>query len=663
MKSIRIIVLLVTVIALSALLAVSAFAAENEESATVSVSAADSILQSGGIPEKAFARYDEASLEETTRDDVLYKIILDGLRGVSDSISLSGVTDAGFEAYSYKNAGDTEAFNAVFSSVINRNPELFYVDNGYRISYSPSSGAITAMLPTYIYSGTELESVRAEYESLLDEVCAIVPENASDYETLLLLNGYLASNYCYDERVYDSATAADANFDAYSFLKEKTAVCQGYTLAMIALADRFGIQCDAATSPAMNHTWNYVNLNGNWYHLDVTHNDPTPDIPGRVMYRKFLRSDDGMTALGASGWTALYDCTDTSYDAAASGLSITAPIVNYGGAWYTTEYYNYSARLYKLDTADVRELYEKVSGGEIGTQAYNMGHWAAASGGLYASAFSYPLVYGDYLIFNAPNAVCVYDGNTVVKAKEYTLAAGTNIYGFNADGDTLVLLFADSPNLAATSEEKISLETYSYNDYDGTNLGSVLYGNGEAFTEVPNDPVRESDENYSYTFAGWTKSGNTFTAAYDRKPLGDFVVIDGVLVESAVESGVVRVPSGVEKIAKDAFANTPDIESVVLPESVTALESGAFGGTSCTVYLTFDSETIEAVLKADGVEFRLMGDIDADGSVTFADLTALAKNLAKSSNFTDIVCADLNADGKVTLADLSALAAYFFAAA
>lgn len=662
MKSIRIFALLATVFALSVFLSVSAFAAENEESATVSVSAADSILQSGGIPEKAFARYDEASLEETTRDDVLYKIILDGLRSASDSISLSGVTDAGFEAYNYKNEGDKEAFNAVFSSVINRNPDLFYVDNGYRISYSPSSGAITAMLPTYVYSGAELESVRAEYESLLDEVCAIVPENASDYEKLLLLNGYLASNYCYDERVYDSATAADANFDAYSFLKEKTAVCQGYTLAMIALADRFGIQCDAATSPAMNHTWNYVNLNGNWYHLDVTHNDPTPDIPGRVMYSKFLRSDAGMTALGASGWTALYDCTDTSYDAAASGLSITAPIVNYGGAWYTTAYYNYSARLYKLDTADVRELYEKVSGGEIGTQAYNMGHWAAASGGWYASAFSYPLVYGDYLIFNAPNAVCVYDGNTVVKAKEYTLAAGTNIYGFNADGDTLTLIFSDSPNVTATTKENINLETYEYNDYDGTNLGSVLYGNGEVFTEVPNDPVRESDENYSYTFAGWTKSGNTYTASYSRKALSDFIVVDGVLIECTVESGTVRVPSGVAKIAKNAFSNAPDIESVVLPSGIASLESGAFGGTSCTVYLTDDSETIKAVLNEDGVAFRLIGDIDADGIVSFADLTALAKNLAKSVNVDDVISADINCDGKTTLADLSALAARFFAA-
>ena len=57
-----------------------------------------------------------------------------------------------------------------------------------------------------------------------------------------------------------------------------------------------------------------VKIDGQWYHVDVTWDDPVPDKPGRVSHENFLRSDDGIRSTGHYGWTSDYTCTSTKYD-------------------------------------------------------------------------------------------------------------------------------------------------------------------------------------------------------------------------------------------------------------------------------------------------------------------------------------------------------------
>ena len=45
------------------------------------------------------------------------------------------------------------------------------------------------------------------------------------------------------------------------------------------------------TGHGENHLWNLVYLEGKWYHLDCTWNDPTPDTPSKVRYNYYNLSD------------------------------------------------------------------------------------------------------------------------------------------------------------------------------------------------------------------------------------------------------------------------------------------------------------------------------------------------------------------------------------
>ena len=62
-----------------------------------------------------------------------------------------------------------------------------------------------------------------------------------------------------------------------------------------------------------NHAWDIVQIDGEWYHVDTTWDDPTPDRKGYVRYDYFLRSDSFMSR-DHSGWTASRKCTSTKYD-------------------------------------------------------------------------------------------------------------------------------------------------------------------------------------------------------------------------------------------------------------------------------------------------------------------------------------------------------------
>ncbi|GGJ12599.1 hypothetical protein GCM10010885_22480 [Alicyclobacillus cellulosilyticus] len=89
---------------------------------------------------------------------------------------------------------------------------------------------------------------------------------------------------------YDTTLRRDSAYDA---LYARSATCEGYTMLTYQLLRGAGIPnvivVGTATSPSGSgsHAWNEVELNGTWYHLDTTWDDPVPDVPGRVTYGYF----------------------------------------------------------------------------------------------------------------------------------------------------------------------------------------------------------------------------------------------------------------------------------------------------------------------------------------------------------------------------------------
>ena len=198
----------------------------------------------------------------------------------------------------------------------------FYNGNPYYLSTVSSIGAVgkqaEAIHVNYQYTPEEAAEKRkqdAEEQAAVDSaIASCVTDGMSDYEIAKALHDYLALNNEYDMRYY-SGSMPYVSYTAYGALVNRTSVCAGYALAYERLMDQVGIPCEYVTGMTTNgyHAWNIIQIDGEWYHVDVTWDDPTPDREGYVRYKYFLKSDKAMSRDHVS-WEASHTCTSTKYD-------------------------------------------------------------------------------------------------------------------------------------------------------------------------------------------------------------------------------------------------------------------------------------------------------------------------------------------------------------
>lgn len=124
-----------------------------------------------------------------------------------------------------------------------------------------------------------------------------VKANMSTAEKIKAIHDYMVLNCEYDYKNYLKGTIPYVSYTAEGVILKKRAVCQGY-------AEAFGLFMEALNIPSKmvigtanggGHAWNIVKVNGKWYQIDVTWDDPVPDTKGYVRYDYFLISDKVMS--------------------------------------------------------------------------------------------------------------------------------------------------------------------------------------------------------------------------------------------------------------------------------------------------------------------------------------------------------------------------------
>lgn len=105
----------------------------------------------------------------------------------------------------------------------------------------------------------------------------IISPTMSDYEKELTIHDYIINTTSYDYDRLMSNTLPDSSYTAAGVLINKIAVCEGYSEAAKILLNLVGVECEIVIGKGENnesHAWNIVKLDGEWYMLDTTYNDP-----------------------------------------------------------------------------------------------------------------------------------------------------------------------------------------------------------------------------------------------------------------------------------------------------------------------------------------------------------------------------------------------------
>ncbi len=349
---------------------------------------------------------------------------------------------------------NTDETSAVYSEVLYGNPDLFYVNAG-SYSYSiNSSSVVTSISPKYLYTPDETAQRSAIFDASVRDIINGMPLNLTDEQKLLYFHDELAIDcqYATDELNNGGFYSHPEIYNAYGALVNKRAVCQGYSLAYNYLASKMGIDASLVISNAMNHAWSMVKLGSEYYHVDVTWDDPTYDILGRVTHNYFLKSDSYMLSDSSGSrhydWTFENAADDTTYDDSFWN-NINSKIYYRNGKYYYCSNLASSGNCGKIMTYDGSN-YEVLL--DLNCRWYVSGN----SGYFWSNTFSGFVINGDTMYFNTPTQICSAKLDGSNKTVLYTLSDAEqktgNIYGMVLDDDGYFNISqAESPSVKMTN--------------------------------------------------------------------------------------------------------------------------------------------------------------------------------------------------------------------
>ncbi|MCI8310267.1 MAG: hypothetical protein HFJ45_08980 [Clostridia bacterium] len=205
----------------------------------------------------------------------------------------------------------TNAFQLAINALLLDHPEIFYLDvtkmymftesstnirgTTYKISIGPDAGI------SYLAEGFQTKSDVLIAEDEINTILYSLKSNLSGdtYTQIKQIHDYLI-----DTIEYDSTTSSDVSHTLYGALVNKYAVCDGYAKAFKFILDNLGISCVEVCGIAQNssgvtesHAWNDVLLDGKWYAIDITWDDPiiiggNGVLTNDLRYNYFLKGSD-----------------------------------------------------------------------------------------------------------------------------------------------------------------------------------------------------------------------------------------------------------------------------------------------------------------------------------------------------------------------------------
>ena len=174
----------------------------------------------------------------------------------------------------YLTIADDDSIDRSYHAVLKDHPEIFWVHNRekiYKTTYSDSDYCV--FTPGYTYTDSEIDEIQTAMEQSFQEVRALIPEDAGDYEKVRIVYTYVIDHTQYQ-------TGEDDQSIAGVFWK-KSAVCAGYAGAVQYLLERLDIPCiyvDGSTKGSTEgHAWDIVKIGQEYYYVDATNGDQ-PDF-------------------------------------------------------------------------------------------------------------------------------------------------------------------------------------------------------------------------------------------------------------------------------------------------------------------------------------------------------------------------------------------------
>ena len=342
-------------------------------------------------------------------------------------------------------------FSRLRTELIGTHAELSLIlDTTYGFQFGVADDVLVALFPIYAYSREEAEERMKTFYAEADKYLALVDDSMDEFTKAVVLHDaiVLDAEYVITKRYEDGVEVFSNN---YHQMMEKWGRCETYTEVYAYLLAQVGIHSEIVNSGEMNHEWLKLRLDGTYYHVDLTFDDPIPDRLGRVSHKYFLYSDEAFSIEDASISRRAHvnyetqTQTDKRYD-------------NARFHHYNTRMCWLNGKLYAIDR-DTGELvrYDHKTNMAVPMKTISE-KWKADKGYYWIGCFSGLEVCGGLLYFNTPNAVYSYNPTTGKTVKVADNTFGKEFYSILLRDGKLYGVVAENPNVTGSLEYLMTLE-------------------------------------------------------------------------------------------------------------------------------------------------------------------------------------------------------------
>ena len=174
----------------------------------------------------------------------------------------------------------TKTISNAFRAMLTDHPEIFWLSGEGEIEANYVNDVVEdATLYATLSPSMELSTIPIMvkvFESAVSTVVARAKLCKTTFLQVLAVHDYIIDTTTYDLN-------APSCYNAYGCLVQNRAVCAGYAKTFMLIMNRLGYRCGYAAGfgrkSGERHAWNYIELDGEFYHIDVTQDDPTVDDP------------------------------------------------------------------------------------------------------------------------------------------------------------------------------------------------------------------------------------------------------------------------------------------------------------------------------------------------------------------------------------------------
>lgn len=175
-------------------------------------------------------------------------------------------------------------FDKVYWAFDYDNPQFLALGSGYSYYYYPSTGYMQSFTISYGRTQAQVGIIQKKFDATVKDVVNAAKNQLTDYGKLKYIHDWIVNNTDY------SLTGPAYKSEADGAVVYGKALCEGYSKAFMYMAQELGFDCICVVGWANGtaHMWNMVNLDGMWYHVDVTFDDPIVSGGGNMLSHEYF---------------------------------------------------------------------------------------------------------------------------------------------------------------------------------------------------------------------------------------------------------------------------------------------------------------------------------------------------------------------------------------